>query len=110
MVKNEIDRLVAEKVMGWTYSHTEEWGGIFYDKKDKMFNSLLPGFATDIKHSWQVVEKMREKGYEFNSVWDIDKRFHAEFGKNEGGLWMYYKGIDELPSMAICLAALKAVS
>lgn len=65
----EIDRLVAEKVMGW------RWAGHYWSCGDGTAVlpeagfagappwSTAPRFSTDIAQAWKVVERMHELGF-----------------------------------------------
>lgn len=99
----ELDALIAEKVIGWSYLKNKEgkWlckpprGRVYVDVGEKF---VLP-YSTSINSAWEVVEK-----------------FDAEFIQffKCGGKWQCCIGIglvveaDTAPE-AICLAALKAV-
>jgi hypothetical protein len=87
----EIDRLVAEIVMGWE-------GGKY------AYGSWFP--TTDIRDAWKVVEKLSKDGFDFQ-VWREKGKYNVEFAKD----FFYSFGFAESKnvSLAICLAALKAV-
>lgn len=110
-VGRELDGLIAEKVMGWTYKTfpdgacptVKHWHG----PKDEC---LLPRYSIDIAAAWQVVEEMnnREIGmelYRFNSE-AMPKAHECRFYEDSSGYWS--ASADTAP-LAICLAALKAV-
>jgi hypothetical protein len=107
----KIDRLIAEKVMGWEKDkkQTERWDTSF---------GLLHEYdwepSTDISDAWEVVEKMKEMGFNY-FMQDCYTKSHAvtfihwintENGKSQ----KHYDNISETAPMAICLAALKAVN
>jgi hypothetical protein len=90
MENREIDRLIAEKVMGWrdgTYAK----------------GSWFP--STDIKDAWLIVEKLKhEEGYLFRlETGDVNdwKCLFSDFQDN------YWAESDNAP-LAICKATLKA--
>lgn len=104
----EINKLVAEKVMGWEYDHEtdtfiisrNEEGINYLDANPLGDHYFSP--TTNHKDALQVAEKFiaydickRPDGYSANVVY---KRVDG---------WVYASG--ESASMAICLAALKAV-
>ena len=109
MTDQELDALVAEKVMGW-----ERRGGAWVPEKWDDPSSLPPGVittqphfyfwkpSTDIAAAWMVVEKMN---CDFRFDWNHGEGVYcASFGTNK------YVGCDnKSPARAICLAALKAV-
>lgn len=98
----ELDTLVAEKVMGWTYRTfpdgacplVKHW----YCGEQYM---LMQPFSTSIASAWQVVEKLKANG---NNVW-------VEWA---GTVWVcgttsVFPDIEaDTAPLAICLAALKA--
>lgn len=105
----ELDALVAEKVMGWTYRTfpdgacplVKHW----YCGEQYM---LMKSFSTSITDAWQVVEKL-------NNLW----QGHWSLVRVDGE-WAIYENpydIEGYPPtaqamtapLAICLAALKAV-
>ncbi len=114
MINEEINKAIAEKVMGWCYHDVVQND---YGKHCK--KCLLPlislieqpdmNFATEIHAAFQAVEKMKI-GHFF------------ELGTDIGGWYcklFYFDGADKVefiteeastPSMAICLVALQAVS
>ena len=105
----EIDELIAEHVMD-TGSRFE--GGYLLPK-------FLPEYSTDIKHAWEVVEKMENfhensrdtyfKVDRSSSGWRVSfwrlKRHEGE-DDNE-----YFHGASKQPTIAraICLSALQAM-
>ena len=73
MAGEEIDALLAERIMGWkvekyAYPNGEEWyipGRIAYIKVLPTRNGLVPLWkpTADPKAAWEVVEKLREMGW-----------------------------------------------
>ena len=116
----EIDRLVAEKVMGWKLRKyfeddcyiTDEW---VTDIEDKFGNGVIVidvdkfNPSTNIQDSWQVVEELIDRGYDFN-LWRSEQReYNAEFQiQKEDGFVVSYGESDHAPT-AICFASLEAV-
>jgi len=128
----ELDALVAEKVMGWHDPQDPEWNGwkdcgllIWQDSmirpRDKPpVNSKagwmaygvvdrVPAFSTDIAAAWEVVEKLHQR---FPTI-------HLSLGApNQRWYCSFFGTVDDKGSaleadtapLAICLAALKAVS
>jgi len=106
-----IDREIAEKVMGycerpvhgigwWHQAEENRWSVAQY--------SWHP--STDIKQSFEVVEKMRERGWLLDKLTNICVRKHywqASFWK--AVVWENTYGNADTPAMAVCLAALKAM-
>lgn len=105
MDNKEIDRLVAEKVMGWrkeTYFPPTELADSYdvwvkseteYDYVER-FNP-----STNIRDAWFVAEK-----FEYAQVVKDGGHFYAEVANER-----YWMGDFENAPMAICLAALKSV-
>jgi hypothetical protein len=114
----QLDLLIAEQAMGakWTMfgkrdmlesvnqeDYAERW------KDGKIVIRHLPHYSTDIKAAWEVVEKFHKDGYDpcvnFGSTFHVDE-WHACFYK--GG--HYYDAYADTAPLAICRAALLAVS
>jgi hypothetical protein len=108
MDNREIDKLIAEKVMGWCQDPFGNWinpNGEFCHA-DGMF---IP--TEDISAAWEVVEQLAQMGHDvkINRLihWNTD--YECLIGKDNWVDMDYkYVGSDTAP-MAICLAALKAV-
>ena len=114
----EIDRQIAEKVMGWrpffinkipASWYKEDIGGLCeLQYKDPKWRP-----STNIAHAFEVVEKMRDLGWTFaicnNNVLEGD--YCGEFWNDkhpmDAGEFMKF---DNNPAMAICLAALEAAT
>ena len=110
----ELDSLIAEKVMGWhKENRPHDWGGgdtadfwLTADGKTPYPTTRWGqvGYfqpSTDIAAAWQVVEKLRKE-------WDVGFEEWAEgwcCTLDNGIVW----GQGKTFSHAICLAALKAV-
>jgi hypothetical protein len=112
----EIDRLVAEKVMGWSIYKEKsgfEWYAVVEDGKFKFIRSVETFEPTkDIRDAWKVVEKLRERRiFSLYDAWDEDdnKIFCANFEYNDTYHVVDYKGYAGTATLAICLAALKSV-
>jgi hypothetical protein len=130
----ELDALIAEKVMGWSSqadglywdagNHRTRLvlGSIIAKKRDEMGLENAHGFvfapSTNIADAWEVVEKLgRWRGFDFMLVMpNPEQTFHLhtyEAGwyeaTNDGPERRVVSDADTAP-LAICLAALKAVS
>ncbi|MED5050605.1 hypothetical protein P9850_01810 [Anoxybacillus rupiensis] len=112
----EIDRLVAEKVMGWEpvyddgdlVSFVTEFGTLFFSDDDECEWSP----TIDIADAWKVVEKLREsKKFTLHDVLDKNdnKVYYAQFHWIEMRYVEYVGAHANTAPLAICLAALKAV-
>ncbi len=113
-----LDKLIAEKVMGWTEIKTEvipETGWDLYGVNSKGEGDfLIPDYSTDISAAWEVVEKLISIGYM------VDIQTHTRFHQvqleklvgetDSGGIWQGGESIEgQSAPHAICLAALKAI-
>lgn len=132
----ELDALVAEKVMGWeevrkNFGGLQAGGSTEYfvglapaDKDGRRFHHPVPAYSTDIKHAWEVVEKLKEcfpnpdsrrgaspllyfrlRFDNYEKKWEAcwaDGDYHPE-GE-------YFEGASASAPEAICLAAIKAVA
>lgn len=105
LTKREIDRLVAERVMGWTNLHVV--GTRFGTTPEGKSHRMVPQYSTDISAAWEVVEKLRQSGYQGRIDWA-----RPELGY-ECAFWsspilpneMQFPRAETAP-LAICLAAL----
>lgn len=123
----ELDTLVAEKVMGWEATAD----GLYWDARQKRTRLVLgsaiakkreemgiengPGFvfapSADIAAAWEVVEKLVSTpgpNGDHHSV-QVDYSGDAVVVIDENEDWQVSAIADTAP-LAICLAALKAVS
>lgn len=97
----ELDALVAEKVMGGMHRLVPP-GQIVE------FEQVVPHYSTDIAAAWEVIEIIRQRGIEvIVGSLDSDKRY------NPYGVTFEYPGANPrtatgaTASIAICLAALR---
>lgn len=63
----ELDELVRGGVFRWVFTDNRDFCGILLPPADP---PTPPPYSTDIAAAWQVVEKMREKGFRY---------FHQEY-------------------------------
>lgn len=119
----ELDREIAEKVMGYTdldwqeqrHLSRKQLVGIRPDERPSPYTGhrakyLVPKYSTDIDAAWEVVGRMRELGWSLMLVSYPGARSECQvtFHKNlhETGAELSFGAAPH----AICLAALKAVS
>jgi hypothetical protein len=107
----EIDRLVAEKVMGWKpfyddgdlISFITEFGTLFFSDDDESeWNPTI-----NIADAWQVVEKLKIAVIPQADESPKNMRYLAEI--DDRPLGKHYEVFAETAPLAICLVALKAV-
>ena len=113
---SKIDRLVAERVMGWTVRES--------DADDNDYERYSSGWAvsrwnpsTDIAEAWEVVRNLRKRRFEpYDDPWTFQivdsftedvRKWSASVGTV--GFRFSHGGEHENECMAICLAALRAV-
>ncbi|UAT31940.1 hypothetical protein K7T73_06890 [Bacillus badius] len=104
MNNREIDRLVAEKVLGLTVKNENIVRG--------GRRSGIPSYSQKIEYAWLVVESLRErKIFTIYDAWDEkdEKIFCANFQYNDTYHVVDYSAYADTAPMAICLAALKVV-
>lgn len=110
----ELDEIVAEKVMGWTYIETDIatiWSNADYT----LDIDALPLFSTDIAAAWQVVEHFRTM-FPHDEQPMVLSMFHGKWqcavacstDAHAYELYIGYEVEAETAPLAICLAALKA--
>jgi hypothetical protein len=118
----ELDKMVAEKVMGNLTSDEPVWqrtynlpDGLCETTRDRVLRRTLPNYSTDIAAAWEVVNRIHadtklvfqlaapQQDY-------VNEKWRANFNKK---WWLdespYYYEVDaDTAPLAICLAALKA--
>lgn len=115
----ELDVLIAEKVMGWTWYKTgrgarmlcEPHHGQLADGSEPIANLAtfsVPLYSSDIAAAWSIVEKMQELGWTFAIELFEDNGNYSAYFKNTQNRDRYVGNADTAP-LAICLAALKAL-
>ena len=104
MTNKDIDELIATEVMGWEKREAyfqmyknEYW----FDGNERIIVAVFWHPSTNIAHAWQVVEKMRDKGYVF-IIQNPVLNWHCEIGINN----IWFEAEDHETSLAICKAAL----
>ncbi len=116
-----LDRLVSEKVMGWTVNKElspYRWAvpldqGLLYDCWDQTPATKTEEFSTSISAAWEVVEHLRKQRHtDGGRRWLVSMIDHTDSVEivvedfREGDRWY---AVNESAPMAICLAALRAV-
>jgi hypothetical protein len=129
----DLDKWIAEHVMGWVrktvrLGRSTDTGNVFFEAEALVFGDKLhaleqhllpynvgglPHYSSDIAAAWQVVEKLREHNLTFDLrispgtmwvVW-ITKLILIPFKEDK----TLAEAKADTPSMAICLAAKKAL-
>lgn len=120
-MSEKLDRLVAEKVMGWTVNKEQspyQWSvplgqGLLYECWDCTPATKAESFSTDIAAAWEMVEHLRKQTNQDGScrwlVSIIDHQHKWEAVVHEIGMDDIACECDESAPTAICLAALRAV-
>ena len=103
----EIDRLVAEKVMGWEVPYEYDDIGIMAYTNEKGTFAFSP--STKIADAWQVVEKLQNNDwcielYNEDKTWCVDLTKYNSFISVD----RFHRTSAKDASLAICLVALKA--
>jgi len=121
MDNRDIDRQVAEKVMGWKTERTPIWNDVshFLENDNCWITGNFPipvkdwHPSTSWNDAWQVIEKMREKSL-WLSLWQIPSKnpewnARFSFGGMYSGNRIWGEGYHLTAPLAICKAALKAI-
>lgn len=118
-MSDKLDRLVAERVMGWTVNRErdERWNvpldSTYFKVWDQTTTKNAPWFSKTMSHAWEVVEHLRKQTNDDGScrwlVSLIDHQHKWEAVVHEIGMDDIACECDESAQMAICLAALRAV-
>ena len=101
-----LDCLVARRVMGWTDIYENGYTADYRGWEPARGYEDVPHYSSDIAAAWQVIEKLKDSG------WDI----HLRINRHGRGVELYgdnYKRpevdvIAETSPLAICRAALIA--
>lgn len=109
-IKKELNRQIHEKVMGLCL---HDWD-VVSGKCRKCGVDDAPGirhYCGDIAAAWRVVEKMREKGFDWvvGSNWSANSDKPLEVYCTIGNDARSFTGISDNPAEAICLAVLGAI-
>jgi len=116
----ELDKLVAEKVMGW-YLSTNEWMWVQGGECVRSLPTWSP--STNIEDAWLVVEKLQElppihrgDSYEWfaidapnrtgDNTWEVGWKYYYDY---EGDSW-HCNAVGLTVMEAICKAALERVN
>lgn len=105
----ELDKLVAEKVMGLKVVEDNEYPGEYLYLNEERDPRWIPEYSIDIADTWRVIEKLDRAGWHVTLTW---------VGSWTSGinawrcLFFSYENWGEATAstapLAICLAALKA--
>jgi hypothetical protein len=113
----EIDLLVAERVMGWQVETDEaklkklgdyfsrDEARVWWRNPEGGWHCDPPGYSSDIKEGWKVVERMETKGKSL-SLFQGSKGNRIAFDKPDAAAPAYI--VEKSLLLAICKAALIA--
>lgn len=107
IIPREIDRLVAERVMGWTNVSVE--GTRFGTTPEGKVHAIVPQYSTDMSAAWKVVERLRLLGYQGGIDWATESGYECAFGSSPIPPYEGQSFSTETAPLAICLAALKVM-
>lgn len=103
----EIDRLIAERVMGWT--DLSVTGNRFGTTPEGKPHRIIPQYSTEISAAWEVIEKLRFLGYQGGIDWARPEAgYECSFGSSLPPDQRPSSQAETAP-LAICLAALKVM-
>ncbi len=113
----ELDLLVAEQVMGWQVETDEaklrklsgyfsnDGGRLWWRNPEGAWHCDPPGYSSDIKEGWKVVERMETKGKPL-SLFQGSNGNRVAFDKPDAAVPAYI--VEKSMLLAICKAALIA--
>jgi len=108
LTPREIDRLIAERVMGWT--NLSMIGNRFGTTPEGKTHRIVPQYSTDVSAAWEVVEKLRQSGYQGGINWAISELgYECAFVEALHSPDERQTSRAETAPLAICLAALKVI-
>lgn len=130
---NDLDKLTAERVMGYTIARADRsykrdsdcggWSQRFIEPNEKCYGTLVEYWrepsgscfkevkewcpASDIAAAFEVVDAMHSNGWRLALEW-FTNRYRAHFANSPIWDW-HFNGEHLNPATAICLSALRAV-
>lgn len=108
IIPREIDRLIAERMMGWT--NLSLAGTRFGTTPQGRVHRIVPQYSTDISAAWEVVEQLRLLGYQGGIDWARpEPGYECAFWSSSISPYEKQSSRAETAPMAICLAALKVI-
>lgn len=112
----DLDKEVAEKVMGWTYSNGDYYRVIMdYYKKYTLGSQLICDESefkpsTRIAHAWNVVKEMKKHKFRFDMSTQLNGDVSVAFELMESEYDLFYTELKERNAeLAICKCALEAM-
>ncbi|PLS19329.1 hypothetical protein CVD28_02635 [Bacillus sp. M6-12] len=109
-MNKEFDKLVAEKVMGWTQIYTvgypEPHTIAYKDEEGKTHSGFTP--SVDLEDAWMALDKVC-KDKNWRAIIDRNQTQTEVNFKNQMGADAQHYGIASTPMLAICLAVLETV-
>lgn len=117
MRDSNIDRLIAEKVMGWTYSNGDYYRVIYSDAGNRLGSQFIcdeTEFTPSkmIAHAWRVVKEMERRNFRFDMSTHPDKNYTSVgFELTESEYDLFYTEVeDKKVELAICKCSLDAIA
>ncbi len=110
MTLDEMDRLVAEKIMGWDLAQKTTYGTdgpIILAFEGRGDPTLFWKPTRDIKQAWEVLESVAE-GKQHQVSYDFLYGVNERTGYNVSIDRIWYESFSPTAPLAICIAALKA--
>lgn len=105
---DEVDELVAVEVMGWRAGEGEHEGWWINDRGYHFYDMLKWMPSCDIGCAWHVVKRFVWPKYYVHLVTTVPGNWRCDIELN-GGDGPTVSAVNEHASMAICMAALRAV-
>lgn len=105
----ELDKLIAERVMGLDVSNPSSPMSCDVCHKDYYFEDSIKPYSTDIAAAWEVVEKLIQQEIYFEFRSDYAYSVSGYDGHNAMRMSNCDASGESFPH-AICLAALKAIA
>lgn len=103
----ELNQLIAEKVLGLHVQHSGALGGYWIGSSIKEGYQRLPAYSDNFADAMMVVEKMRERGWSFACTLYEGKLPYASFCRRTASSSRNAEA-ESLPR-AICVAALATI-
>ena len=106
-MSREIDRLVAENVMGWKLKKMENCEA-WIDNQNEWILKQMWKPSTNIQDAWIALDKVCEQ-HNWRAIIDRNQTYTEVKFKNQMGACSQFLGVGETPMLAICFVALDVV-
>lgn len=112
MTADEIDKIIATKVMGWKILSHWEPGVVKHlidENQCEVYPPEFKKYSTDTSAALEVAnEIMGDEQFHFGLFAEWPTKWHCEFSAWSGVQNGYFQAYEETAALSICMAALRA--